>query len=126
MMRKSRSVTLWPVLKLILIGDAAIFGGVGLVCLIVERWRSLYDYANGLVLVSAAVLGIAAYSAFGGWQQTSSFSYQYSSTINADDRVKRAEHAIKDRYGGVRFILQAALIAALPLVVAFLLSNFVV
>lgn len=109
-------------LRRLVLLDAAIFGIAGVVCW-VGGWRTWIDYSNGLFIGCAAVLGIAIISAYGGWMTTSGFNYQYSSTASHDDAHHHAQRALRDRNEGLRAIVQAAVVCALPLITAALIQG---
>ena len=121
-MKRRQQRALLQTLKWLVLVDAAIFAITGVVCW-VGGWRSWLDYSNGLFVACAAVLAFAIASAYGGWMTTSSFTYQYSSTASHADATEHARQAIRNRYEGVRLMLQAALICALPLLIAALIQR---
>ena len=122
MRRTTRQAAFWRILKPILRYDLLIFGGVGLVCLVVPDWRSLYDYSNGLLLVSAGLLMFTFISFFGGWTSTSNFRYQYANTINPESAHERTKRTFAVRNNRLREALETGLICLLPLLVAFIIQ----
>jgi hypothetical protein len=101
----------------VLVIDTGMFAVVGAICWF-GGWRSWEAFSDGLIYASGAVLAFAAFSAYGGWQQTGSFTYQYGSTVNPDDGHTRARRTYADRNAGFLFVLQVGVICALPLAVA--------
>ena len=119
--RPDRRTQVRAFVRQLLLIDLAIFGGVGIICL-VGGWHTWTDYGNGLVLAVAALITVALFSALGGWQSTSGFRYQYAATAGPDDAHARAQQAMQDRNGGLGFVLYMLLVAILPVAVAFLLG----
>jgi hypothetical protein len=59
-------------------------------------WRTLYQYAEGLMWAGAIVIGIGATSPLGFWEQTRSLPYQYASTSMGEDVHSRIRRENKD------------------------------
>ncbi len=120
-MKKRQKRAILRFARWLILVDAGMFALTGIVCWL-GGWRTWQDYSNGLLVACAAVLGFALASAYGGWINTSSFRYQYSSTASDADALSHARQAIRDRYEGLRLMLYAAIICALPLGVAVLIQ----
>ncbi|MBN2471580.1 MAG: hypothetical protein JXN59_12730 [Anaerolineae bacterium] len=121
-MKKRQKRAIRQFMKRLILIDAGIFGLTGIVCWL-GGWRTWEAYSNGLLVACAVVLGIAIASAYGGWMNTSSFRYQFSSTASQSDSLQRAQAAIRDRDEGLRLMLYAAIICALPLSAAVLIQQ---
>lgn len=121
-MKKRQKRAILRFARWLILVDAGMFAITGIVCWL-GGWRTWQDYSNGLLVACAAVLGFAFISAYGGWINTSSFRYQYSSTVSETDALQHARQAIRDRYEGLRLMLFAAIICALPLAIAVLLQQ---
>ena len=120
---ETRSQVLGRFLRPVLLWDVAIFVTVGLACLVNPAWHSWMDVANGLVVVSAGVMALGVVGGFGGWMQTGSFDYQFSSTVDGRDAHQHAQEFLHERGGASRLIVESAAIGALPFLVAALLGR---
>ena len=108
---------IWNILRI----DFVVFAAVGLICLI-GGWRTWHAYSMGLILACGAVIAVGLYSAYGSWMTTSSFQYQYGSTVNRDTIHERAQQALRDRHAGLRFLIQCALACFLPVTTGVLIQ----
>jgi hypothetical protein len=59
-------------------------------------WRTLYQYAEGLMWAGSIVIGIGATSPLGFWAQTRSLPYQYASTSMGEEVYSRIRRENKD------------------------------
>lgn len=110
-------------LRPILVWDAAIFGVVGVACLLNPAWRSWMDAANGLVLICAGVMAFGIFSSFGGWSQTGSFQYQYGSTVDGRDGYQHAQDFVRERGGALNLVFRSITISLLPLLAAAVIGR---
>ena len=87
--------TVFEYLRDIVIIDAAILFFTILIGLVIG-WRSLYQFAEGLVWGAAVVMLLGAAGPMGFWRQTRSLPYQYASTRTDEELFERIRRQHKE------------------------------
>jgi hypothetical protein len=75
--------------------DAVLLILTAVICYLIG-WRTLYQYAEGLMWAGAIVIGVGATSPLGFWAQTRSLPYQYASTAIGEEVYSRIRRENKD------------------------------
>ncbi|NWF68505.1 MAG: hypothetical protein HXY40_05415 [Chloroflexi bacterium] len=109
-----RPSTLGQFLVLFAVSQAVIFGGLALLCWF-NGWLKLTDYANGLFIIGALVMGIGAFSVMGSNAYTGNITYRYIETVSDEDLKSRTRRYQRDNENSRIIALKAAIIGLVPL-----------
>ncbi|MGH2582139.1 MAG: hypothetical protein ACRDFQ_04505 [Anaerolineales bacterium] len=105
--------TLYEYIRDIVIIFLAILFFTTLIGLVIG-WRSLYQFAEGLVWGAAIVMLLGAAGPMGFWRQTRSLPYQYASTRTDEElfeRIRRQHKEGEKSYAFMYIFFFAGLIA---------------
>ncbi len=102
--------------RLFAVSEAAIFLGVALICWL-GGWRTLNDYATGLFIAGAIVMGIGAASVMGSNRYTGDVTIRYIETVSDEDGKTRQRRYQRENESSRVIALKTAIIGMLPLVV---------
>jgi hypothetical protein len=103
--------------------DLSVFVLVGLFGL-VAGWRSVVDYANGLLIAGGSIIGAGALSAVGNVTITRDFSYLMSESAGVDSSPDRSHRARRDSIQSYSFLLDTVA-AGIPLILIGILLNII-
>lgn len=98
-----------------LITEVAIFVGIAIVCWF-GGWRTLNDYATGLFIAGALVMGIGAFSVMGSNRYTGDLTTRYIETVSDEDGKTRQLRYQRESESSRVLALKAAIIGIIPLI----------
>lgn len=101
--------------------EFAIFGGVAAVCWL-GSWHSLNDYATGLFITGALVMGIGGASVIGSSRYTGNLTIRYIETVSDEDGKTRARRHQHENESSRLFALKTFIIGIIPLIMGVWLT----
>jgi hypothetical protein len=108
-------------LVLFVVSEIAIFVGVAVVCL-VGGWNTLNDYATGLFIAGAVVIGIGGAIVMGSNRYTGDLTTRYIETVHEEDGKTRLHRYQRENESSRLFALKAFMIGIIPFVTSIGLS----
>ncbi|MFN8373879.1 MAG: hypothetical protein U0694_13515 [Anaerolineae bacterium] len=121
-MEQERSIeTFARFVVLFMVAEIAIFAGTAVVCW-VGGWHTLNDYATGLFIAGALMMGIGGASVMGSNKYTGDLTIRYVETVSDEDGKSRQRRYQRENESSRLFALKAALIGIIPLLLGIALT----